>query len=233
MSEFRIEDQCGLSACDIRKAIGLDENEDICSILVLSDVSDAALARLLAVPHRGIIEKSRENFKIHGNYFRRHLRAGGLGLSLTTASAYTTAVADLFVRALWTHCGHSGDIPAAVPLAVHEAVSNALVHGNLEVPCLTEDPEAFERHCTLLDEALADPGRTGRRIELSGTRMGRTVEIALVDQGPGYRPAEIPAASGRRPHGLGLISACTEHLRQEDDGRCLVLTVLLDGNPPS
>ncbi|CAA7624727.1 hypothetical protein MTBLM5_70037 [Magnetospirillum sp. LM-5] len=196
---------------------------DAGEILVKADFQEDDIVRALRAPFRGGIQLSADGESRLGEYFLAHVRDGGIGLSLCTGAAYDADVAGPFVQALW-RLAAAGPADEAICLAVHEALANALVHGNLEVPRLDEDLDAFLGHCQLLEDAKSDPARWGRRIEISGIGKGGDVEVAIQDQGLGYQ-VHGPATgkAGHRLHGLELINACTSNVRVEDGGRCLVL----------
>ncbi len=204
-----------------------NRGNDAGKILVKADFQDEDIIRSLRSPFCGAIQLAADEQPRFGEYFIDHLINGGVGLSLATGAAYDADVAGPFVQALWRR---SAAAPAdeAICLAVHEALANALVHGNLEVPRLDEDLDAFMGHCQLLEEACADPVRWGRRIEISGIGLDGVIEVAIQDQGRGYQADAAIGNAGHRLHGLELIGACVSSIRVEDGGRCLILRFPLE-----
>lgn len=204
-------------------------DNDAGEILVKADFQEEDIVRSLRPPFCGGIQLPADGEAGFGKYFLDHLTEGGIGLSLTTGAAYDADVAGPFVQALWRRSA-AGSPDEAICLAVHEALANALVHGNLEVPRLDEDLDAFMGHCQLLEEARNDPVRWGRRIEISGLGRDGAVEVAIQDQGRGYSANGAAGKAGHRLHGLELISACASSIRVEDGGRCLVLIFPIERN---
>jgi len=198
------------------------------TILVARDATADMVERSLSDQGAGLFEATGARAQICGEYFADHLRQGGLGLAMSTASAYAIDVAGLFVQAAWRRWNLPADDADGVELAVHEALSNALVHGNLEVACLPEDQGGFLAHCDNLDRALADPTKAGRRAEISAMLADGAIEIVIRNEGPGYCPASTPQAVGVRTHGLTLISAVARSVAQEDQGRLMILTFAVE-----
>jgi anti-sigma regulatory factor (Ser/Thr protein kinase) len=106
-----------------------------------------------------------------------------------------------------------------IELALHEALANALVHGNLEMEGIGDlSVDALERFTRNFSSRLADPGFAGRRIDVTCDFGVDTVTIDVADQGCGFepKPRGEPRASGR---GYELISASCQSYRLLDGGR--------------
>ncbi|MDQ2105886.1 ATP-binding protein [Azospirillum isscasi] len=104
-------------------------------------------------------------------------------------------------------------------LALHEAISNAVVHGNLQVEGMKGlSVEALERFSHDLAARMADPAFAGRRIEVAAWLESAAAVVEVADEGTGFdRPERIDyGASGR---GLDLIAAIVEELQLLDGGR--------------
>ncbi len=75
-------------------------------------------------------------------------------------------------------------------LALHEALANGLVHGNLEIesdPDLT--PTTFLEHAAVLESRLASPDYGRRPIELTAVLKGPVLEITVRDSGTASSPS--------------------------------------------
>jgi anti-sigma regulatory factor (Ser/Thr protein kinase) len=119
-----------------------------------------------------------------------------------------------------------------VLLALHEALSNAVVHGNLELSSdLKEQGE--DVFATALAQRSGDPQYAGRAVEILASYDGASYEWSVTDQGPGFAVeqvmgrvalpgAEAPLASGR---GLLIMQAFLDGVRYELGGRRVVLTL--------
>jgi anti-sigma regulatory factor (Ser/Thr protein kinase) len=116
-------------------------------------------------------------------------------------------------------------------LALHEALTNAVVHGNLEVSSgLKErDDDAFAR---ILAERAADPIYSARQVLIEIDHNGERCRWSFTDEGRGfdYRryldrepdPEAMFLASGR---GILLMKAFVDEVEYEHGGRKVTLTL--------
>ena len=178
----------------------------------------------LVAPFVGGCEVEDAEWSGPGHRFLRHLQAGGVGLSVSTGTAYQYDLALTFTTALCRRYPELAPMAEDIDRSVHELVANALVHGNLGVASPKPGMEGFDAYCKALDAALADPGRLGRRVEISAIRSDGIVEIVVLDHGVGYDVNEVRKIEPPSPreHGLAIITAVAD-LQVEDDGRCAIL----------
>ncbi len=121
-------------------------------------------------------------------------------------------------------------------LALHEALTNAIVHGNLGVPSSLkeESPDAFAR---LLASKSADPVLADRRVGIRYCFDGKRCTIAITDQGAGFdhrkwiagieSDEEVsPLSSGR---GILMMRALVDQVEYRSGGREVELSVLAAG----
>lgn len=167
-----------------------------------------------------------------------------LYVNLTTATAHDLQLGGRLLAAIGARHPLSGHRRDDIELALHEAVSNALVHGNLGVSGMKElSAQELERFSRDLGDGLADPVLAARRIAIAvridppqTTPAGRgpgpaeglpedapengralaTVEIT--DQGAGFVPRR-PERAGASGRGLDLIGSIADGLEIEDGGR--------------
>lgn len=147
--------------------------------------------------------------------------------SLTTALANELHLAGRIVTAIAARHALPPDRRDDMELALHEAVSNALVHGNLQVEGMKGvSMAALDRFSSDLAVRLADPAYSGRRVELGLTFEDRLAVVEVGDEGRGFRPAGRTAkgASGR---GLELIAAIAQSYELLDGGRRIRLRFAL------
>ncbi len=108
-----------------------------------------------------------------------------------------------------------------IELALHEALSNAVLHGNLQLESLSGlSVDALERFSDNLTRRITDPDFANRRIDVICDLNGDAVTIDVVDQGSGFlpKPRPEPQASGR---GFELIGASCQSFRLLEGGRRL------------
>lgn len=123
-----------------------------------------------------------------------------------------------------------GDIrPRRVLLALDEALTNAIVHGALEVDSrLKEDGGAFE---TVVLERESDPAWARRTVTVIADFRPERLEVTVADPGRGFDLANLPdpsdpeaalLASGR---GLVMMRALMDEVRFDDGGRSVRLAM--------
>lgn len=133
----------------------------------------------------------------------------GAVLLLSAASAYRLSLA----HALSAFLADSVEVPAALQwrleTILHEGISNAICHGSLELPPLS-DPAATEVR-------LADAAYGGRMIALGWALHGNGLDCFIMDQGPGF--ADIADRASYK--GLSLIQSMCHGSAYTYGGRCL------------
>lgn len=158
-------------------------------------------------------------------------RATLLSLCIDTRAAMALDLAHAVRGALERAAGIHGVAAADFEACLHEAVSNALIHGNLGVgSALRQTVETCGEFSALIEERLADPGYGGRLLCLRIARIGCALLVTVGDEGAGM-PHGVPKitleqaqakATGR---GLALIRSLTEDLRHRDGGRLCVMRI--------
>jgi len=96
-----------------------------------------------------------------------------------------------------------------IAMAYHEALVNALEHGNLEMDSSLKGDflSSCEDYTGLLEKRLQDPKYASRRIDVTMTATPDRYEVHIRDDGRGFDATKIPQisdASLSRQHGRGL-----------------------------
>ena len=115
-----------------------------------------------------------------------------------------------------------------VAVALREAIVNAMLHGNLELPSTLkeEDPVAHDR---LRDERRALPPWRDRRVHVTVTESPDDVTYVVRDEGAGFDLSTLPdptdlanleRTSGR---GLFLIRTFMDDVSHADSGRTITM----------
>jgi len=147
--------------------------------------------------------------------------------SVTSASAHQLPLASGLVMALDGRWELSQTSRNDIELALHEAITNALIHGNLEIDGLRDlSVAALEQFADGLAGRVSDPAYAGRRIEISCRIAEEVATFEIVDQGPGFVPigGSDSAAGGR---GLALIEALSLSYQLLDGGRRIRMRLAL------
>ncbi len=117
-----------------------------------------------------------------------------------------------------------------VGIALMEAISNAIVHGNLELESdlRRSDPESYRR---LLRERSRQQPYSSRRVLCRAKESRRRIEYTICDEGPGFDVASLPKrqaaglldVAGR---GVMLIRSFMDTVRYNEKGNELFLAKL-------
>ncbi len=79
-----------------------------------------------------------------------------------------------------------------IAMAIREAVSNAMFHGNLEVPSSIREEKGLKGFNDEIEKRKADPAYDGRRVRLEYELTRDFVEYIIEDEGPGFNFRELP-----------------------------------------
>lgn len=148
-------------------------------------------------------------------------------LSLATTTAWSIDCAALVCDALEARQTITSERRADVELALHEAVANAVIHGNLAIgSSFGTTAESFDAFCNLVAQRMADPAHGSRRVTIAVTRQEARLELRVGDEGDGYDPATIAARAddAKSGRGLEIMRAMANATTVEDGGRTLVLS---------
>jgi anti-sigma regulatory factor (Ser/Thr protein kinase) len=145
--------------------------------------------------------------------------AADLYINLTTETANDLHLAGRIMTALTARHPLPQERRDDLELALHEAISNALVHGNLEVPGMKElSASELDRFSRDLVQQMANPVLSRRRLEIAVTLEPGAMAVEVADDGNGFQPTPMSGhgASGR---GLDLIATVADSLELHDGGR--------------
>ncbi len=160
---------------------------------------------------------------LSGDHLLPTLERHGLYMALSTATAYSLGPAHLFCKVLSDRFGLGADMRDSIELAVHEAVVNGLLHGNLEIDSDDRQTlDGFRKYCETIEAHLRDPALAGRCIEVSAVVTETSIELTVVDNGPGYDAAAVaPSDDPERKSGRGLqlIRHYAQDVRIGEGGR--------------
>lgn len=114
-------------------------------------------------------------------------------------------------------------------VALQEAVTNAMVHGNLEIDSCTREGEQPNFELLVAQRSAQSPFRE-RRVRIISELTRQQVRFHISDEGPGFDPAKIPdptlpenllRASGR---GLLLMKHFMDEVCYNEKGNAVTLT---------
>ncbi|HYC01757.1 MAG TPA: ATP-binding protein [Azospirillaceae bacterium] len=150
-----------------------------------------------------------------------------LHLSLCTRTAWSFDTAAQFCDGLAARGLLPDWLRHDVELSLHEAVVNAVLHGNLAMGgSLVDDTAEFDAFCARLSARLEDTDAAARRVELTALRRDGLLLLRVADEGAGYDPATVPrpvditAKSGR---GLEIMRTMASLMEVGEGGRAVTL----------
>jgi CheY-like chemotaxis protein len=117
----------------------------------------------------------------------------------------------------------SDRVRTQVGMALMEALSNAMIHGNLEVDSSLRrtDRTAYD---AMIERRRGEPLYAGRRVRCLARMSSDRIEYVIADEGPGFDPSALPdptsadnvlAVSGR---GIWLIRTFMDDVEFNDAG---------------
>ncbi|MBI3793556.1 MAG: ATP-binding protein [Nitrospinae bacterium] len=125
--------------------------------------------------------------------------------------------------------GKNGGIrKGAMELALEEAITNSMIHGNLEVESILkeEDPQRFD--ALVAERGQTDPYRT-REVKIFYEYSGTEARFVIADMGDGFdwrARVEKEVEPDMMPHGRGIfiIRAFAKSLMYNDSGNSMTIT---------
>ncbi|CAK0760121.1 serine/threonine-protein kinase RsbW [Azospirillaceae bacterium] len=184
------------------------------------------LASVLAQPYALFVEEQK-NYGQEAEEWEAPLLTNGFMLSLTTATAYRLQSPVLLCDALIQREVLSLERRSVVELCLHEAVANAIIHGNLEISSSAKDhPEGHRVFSQMVNEQLRKPELCRRRVTLFASWNEDGLEVGVIDQGLGFNVSALPTSANnnaRSGRGFIFMKALASSVRVSNGGRCTTL----------
>lgn len=132
-------------------------------------------------------------------------------LVLTTASAQKRGLAQSIARASAERLGLNQDLRERIETALHEAVTNAVMHGNFGIGSEGRvDSDGYAFHSVLVAARSANPAYALKPLAIGVRCDAGAIEFFIRDDGKGFTKPESPtdnlAAGLTKPHGRGLLT---------------------------
>lgn len=148
-----------------------------------------------------------------------------LSLSLTTVTAYHACVARTFVAALAPRCPLHAALQDRAETALQEAVSNAILHGNLGLPSISDASlEGLAAHDRRIEQKLRLDEFRRRQVFVAAYWFDASLLFCVGDEGKGCLPAvALPAQTPTTaPSGRGrwLLDEMSDGIDLSEQGRC-------------
>lgn len=150
-------------------------------------------------------------------------------IDMISATAYSLDLAGLIVHRLQTALELPGDRLSAIQTALHEAVANAILHGNLELGSISNsvDVDNINQFLDDVEERLSMERYGERRIKVAAVWNDRRLEIQIEDEGRGFDFKSVlwfRRGSNHSVRGIGIIDELSDELEYSHSGRKLALS---------
>ncbi|PPQ33400.1 ATP-binding protein [Rhodopila globiformis] len=153
-------------------------------------------------------------------------RAPGLCLAVRTETAFRLPLAAILLAVVTERNPAAEDHGHLIELALHEAVANAVMHGNLAIATAGRGSvDDYGCFCMELNRRLNDPVACARCVILNAWWTSKRLCFAVSDQGQGFTYGES-ASPDDTPHGRGirLMRDLTQSVHWNQRRRRLILT---------
>jgi CheY-like chemotaxis protein/anti-sigma regulatory factor (Ser/Thr protein kinase) len=113
-------------------------------------------------------------------------------------------------------------------VALHEALTNAIFHGNLELSSALKEADEKKYYALAAERRRQEP-YASRRVRVTATLTRPELMFVVADEGPGFDPSLLPdptdpsnleRVSGR---GLLLIQTFMDHVEHNDKGNVITM----------
>ena len=134
---------------------------------------------------------------------RMVVRLRKMTLLVRTTTAFGLPLAAIFTDALQGHLNIPRPMADGIELTLHEALANAIIHGNLAIGSEGRGSiESYADFCAELDRRLLDPTMAARTIQIVARWKGTRLVLAVTDEGAGFMHEARSVLD--RPFGRGL-----------------------------
>lgn len=184
------------------------------------DRNTEILESILALPNSQFIETDlRENIKSN-----EHFSNCDLFLSLSNACCYNSGIAHLFTDSLNKRFELRGRKNEEIATCLHEAVMNAMLHGNLKMASNFRTLKGLYKYQAEIDHRLTVDAYKLRRITIGAWKNDNQIQLAVSDEGNGFNLNKY-IADDALPHGRGLplIHSLADKVWLENDRHTLFM----------
>lgn len=213
--------------------VNLDEKLPEHLTLIADNFKDDRLESLFSLPFERIIDAQAMDDSVHdfvettGN----EELPKTFSFLLTCPVIYNCDVAKIFVKALNQRLHLTADRSAGIHLALHEAIVNGLIHGNLDISSeYRQSARLFIEYGKILSERLQNPAYARKSLSISAAWDNTKLRIKIRDEGAGYvirdnfANRSLSAVRNKTGRGLLFIAGIADSCTIDDFGREMNLT---------
>lgn len=201
--------------------------------LVMDDFTDSRLSKLIREPFSRIIDAQAMDDSI-ADFMTKNVSdeaQGSFAILLTCPAIYECDVARVFVDILNQRLKLTKDRAAGIHLALHEAIVNGLIHGNLDIGSeYRQSVRLFMEYGRILSERLKDPSYARKSLSISAVWDVSKVAVKIRDEGAGYVIRDnfynrsLSNVKNKTGRGLLFIAGIADSCTIDDFGREINLT---------
>lgn len=154
-------------------------------------------------------------------------RSSCLHLSLSTATCFSLDLAPLLCGAMVSRGWLSADRRPEAEICLHEAISNAIVHGNLDVhQGPSADAGAFDGFFRAIQARLTDRDHASRRVTVEVVADPDMLCLTIRDEGrghPGHVPTAVEQLEAKSGRGIRIMGELADRVTFTEGGRAVHL----------
>lgn len=174
------------------------------------------------------VEYFQQTLNVRNHLAETMLGVGGFYVLLSTAAAVAIEPDRALMEVLAQRLGLSRAQSDRIETALHEALLNALLYGNLELDSSQRQTvDGFNDYCKEVERRLSDPCFASRWVEIRASWSDKRVNINVACNGQAFDETKIDkkCVPGQR-HGWGIriMREITDVMHYSEQGRNLSLS---------
>lgn len=192
------------------------------TIIMTLRASDRELLACLAAGARGYVEVE-SDLGLPAAALQGLLLPHRLHVSVTTASCFSMSIPPIIAGEMISRGWLRPDRTHDLELCLHEAISNAVVHGNLGIRNGPGgDREAFDHFHREIHSRLAMRDYARRRVSIDISNQADYALTAVSDEGEGYHAANPDVApDAKSGRGLRILRELADAVDVTAGGSCI------------
>ena len=201
--------------------------------LLMGRFSDEKFSKLLKNHFQSVIDAQATDDSISDFIKKIEVSdpANSFSVLLTCPAIYECDIASIFVKVLNQRLKLSKDRAAGIHLALHEAIVNGLIHGNLDISSeYRQSARLFMEYGKILAERLNDPAYARKSLSISAAWNASKITVKICDEGAGYVVRDnfynrsLSNVHNKTGRGLLFIAGIADSCTIDDFGREINLT---------
>ncbi|NBO17629.1 MAG: ATP-binding protein [Proteobacteria bacterium] len=186
------------------------------------------LGRLLGCRHNLFVEITPDHDCQH-DFMLVQDKQPNFGIAISSQYAYYPQTSMLVTHSINERIGLSRIRKMQILTCLQEAITNAVIHGNLGVKRRCESLAEFEAFHRQVDAALHVPENRQLRVYVQAWDYGRWLQICVRHQGPGVLSVRKlseshPSLEQKSGRGLFIIQSLAQQAWTDDAGKSLYIT---------